>query len=334
MSMDAKFKLAGLLPGNRTSSQRVQACLSQAVIIMMCCQALVEVQPAWAEIAEKMGASRRSNAPGGGQTNATQCWVTPSQALMDRTFDNVSLDACPSSGDKCVKMIGPQPLVVYSCLSSMAEMAAVVGQESPPVDCAQPGRIFLWFGAPWRLECCTGNGCNAPKIDLSCLPMTSYTKALASVWLRKNFEGKVKASYDDEMDGRALLQFAESTDSLSTTSALLSIVPLAHLPSLVTAIKLAKSHPYLSLPPAIDPCSRLFKSAQGTEVEVSAVVEKVLSLDTDAYTFEVVFTLTLSWEEDRPRLVPVATAEEMARCPKEFQCGLCYYTAVGPSDVW
>ena len=67
---------------------------------------------------------------------------------------------------------------------------------------------------------------------------------------------------------------------------------------------------------------------------MSAVVEKLLSLDTDAYTFEVVFTLTLSWEEDRPRLVPVATAEEMARCPKEFQCGLCYYTAVGPSDVW
>ena len=327
--MDAKFKLAGLLPGNRTSSQRAQACLSLA-LIMMCCQALVEGQPAWAEIAEK---SRRSNAPGGGQTNATQCWVTPNQALMDRTFD-YALDACPSSGDKCVKMIGSQPLVIYRCLSSMAEMGALIGQEAPPVDCAQSGSIVLWFGAPWRLECCTGNGCNAPKVDLSCLSMTSYTKALASAWLRKNFEGKVKASYDGEMDGRALLQFAESTDSLSTTSALLSIVPLAHLPSLVTAIKLAKSHPYLSLPPAIDPCSRLFKSAQGTEVEMSAVVEKVLSLDTDAYTFEVVFTLTLIWEEDRMRLVPVATAEEMARCPKDFQCGLCYYTAVGPSDVW
>jgi hypothetical protein len=304
------------------SSRRAQACLSLAVI--MCCQALVEGQPMWAEIAEKMGASRRSNATGGGQTKVTQCWVTPNQALQDQSFD-YDLGACPSSGDKCVKMTSG-PTVIYRCLSSMAEINAVV-------DCAQSGSNFQWYGSSWKLECCTGNGCNAPTIDV-CLSMTTYTKLQARDWLRMNFKDKVKASYDGEMDGRALAQFAESTDSLSTTSMLLSIVPPAHLPSLVTAIKIAKSHSYLSLPPAIDPCSRLFKSAQGTEVEVSAVVEKVLSLDTDAYTFEIVFSLSLFWDEDRVRLVPLATADEMDRCPKDFHCGWCDFTKVGPSDVW
>ena len=123
----------------------------------------------------------------------------------------------------------------------------------------------------WELAGATSNatcaGASCVEID-ACRPLGSYSKAEALQWLNRNFGSKVKASYDGEMDGLALTVFAESQDVLSASSPLLSIVSLAHLPSLVSAIHLAKTHPYLSLPPRMDPCR--FTHASKTRARVRA----------------------------------------------------------------
>ena len=122
---------------------------------------------------------------------------------------------------------------------------------------ARASLFLLILLCRWELAAATSNatcaGESCAEID-ACRPLGSYTKSEATQWLNKNFAGKVKASYDGEMDGLALTVFAESKDALSTSSPLLSIVSLAHLPGLVSAIHLAKTHPYLSLPPRMDPC--------------------------------------------------------------------------------
>jgi hypothetical protein len=59
--------------------------------------------------------------------------------------------------------------------------------------------------------------------------------------------------------------------------------------------------------------------------QVSIAVEKVLSLDVDAYTFEVIYSVGFSWLEDRVFLLPEATPQEMADCPDQSKCGWCEF---------
>ena len=52
-------------------------------------------------------------------------------------------------------------------------------------------------------------------------------------------------------------------------------------------------------------------------------MEKVLSLDVDAYTFEVIFSVGYMWLEDRVYNLPEATPQEMEDCPEVSKCGFC-----------
>jgi len=66
---------------------------------------------------------------------------------------------------------------------------------------------------------------------------------------------------------------------------------------------------------------------------VGAVVEKILALDAETYSFEVIFSLGLLWEEDRTNLLPVATPDEMAKCPETYHCGMCFFAEGGATDT-
>ena len=83
----------------------------------------------------------------------------------------------------------------------------------------------------------------------------------------------------------------------------------------------------------MDPCSSLYSLTDGSVVEVSAVMEKVLALNTDEYMFEVIFSVGFMWEEDRSMLLPKATAAEMEACPDNFKCGSCFFDLSQPHDA-
>ena len=127
-----------------------------------------------------------------------------------------------------------------------------------------------------------------------------------------------------KLDGATLVDLVDGT--LQTDLAALKLVPLSQLSRLVTAVKNSKTEPMLSLPPALDSCSRLYDpSGRGSTVEVSAVVEKVLEFDTNGYTFEAILNIGFMWEDDRTDLLPVATPDEMEACPQARKCGTCFF---------
>ena len=177
------------------------------------------------------------------------------------------------------------------------------------------------------------------QISAGCFPLAAKTANETTAWLETTFPGVLKPSYvarpwAERVDGAALAAYAKGPHALSSISPLLDLVPMAHIPALVRAVQLAETHHFLSLPPAMDPCSKLYtEENKGSNVEVSAVVEKVLDLDTDTYTFEVIFNIGFMWEEDRMALLPVATPEEMDACPEPARCGMCVFNALGPSET-
>ena len=60
--------------------------------------------------------------------------------------------------------------------------------------------------------------------------------------------------------------------------------------------------------------------------QVTAVVEKVLEVDAESYTFEAIFTVGFAWEEDRMwHVLPKATANELDECPEHQRCGFCAF---------
>ena len=60
--------------------------------------------------------------------------------------------------------------------------------------------------------------------------------------------------------------------------------------------------------------------------QVTAVVEKVLEVDAESYTFEAIFTVGFAWEEDRMwHVLPKATADELDACPEHQRCGDCTF---------
>ena len=134
----------------------------------------------------------------------------------------------------------------------------------------------------------------------------------------------VSQTHAGKLDGATLVDLVDGT--LQTDLAQLAVVPLSQLSRLVTAVKNTKTEPLLSLPPALDSCSRLYDpSGRGSTVEVSAVVEKVLEF---GYTFEAILNIGFMWEEDRTGLLPVATPDEMEACPQTSKCGMCFFQGV------
>ena len=140
----------------------------------------------------------------------------------------------------------------------------------------------------------------------------------------------------------------------------------ASLVYLMERVQNSLTEPNIALPPFMDPCSTIYGTKHGSDVEVlssfpflplrltgrvcaqllgtpssrriscspfltvlarqvSITVEKVLSLDVDAYTFEVIFSVGFMWLEDRLYYLPEATVQEMEDCPEVSKCGFCEF---------
>ena len=161
-----------------------------------------------------------------------------------------------------------------------------------------------------------------------CKPMRDYTAAEMSAWLAtQGFT--LDPAMGGIIDGESLIGFVDSPNALSETSILLKLFPVHEIAKVVHQVRNSKIEPMTELPPVLDKCSLLFQQDdRGSVVETSAVVEKILELNSDLYTFEVIFSVALVWEEDRVDIVlPQATPDEMDECPEHLRCGVCFFAA-------
>ena len=218
-----------------------------------------------------------------------------------------------------------------------------------------------------------------------CVPLDWYSSDQLGDWLEKiGFD--VNRTAAAMIDGRSLVAMTSAPNALSKDSALFnlhlvsgfdggsytenSVVGAASLVYLVESVQNSLTAPLMGLPPFMDPCSSLYRTKEGSDVEVlslrppppapplrltgrvcaqlfgiwssrrlsyspfldfltalarqvSISVEKVLSLDVDAYTFEVIFSVGYMWLEDRVYNLPEATPQEMEDCPEVSKCGFC-----------
>jgi len=164
--------------------------------------------------------------------------------------------------------------------------------------------------------------------DAMCTPIHDFSEAETSAWLSGH---GYNATAFAGVDGEALMYWAEHESGFLLNN---FGVPFAKIPRLVNLVKAARQPPHLHLPPSMDPCSVFYlaRGGQGTTLYLTPLIETVLELDQNAYTFTAIFQLLFMWHDDRTKYIPVGTQAELEEC--KIPCStIPGYFETCPSDA-
>ena len=153
------------------------------------------------------------------------------------------------------------------------------------------------------------------QLDASCRPIKAYSTVEVAAWLAAR--GYNTSSFlAENIDGEALAYYAHADPRVGQEVLRELGVPLSKIGKLLDQIKGAREPMRMHLPPGADPCSLLsvWHGGAGTDLFTTVLVEKVVSLDQNANTFEVVFKMLYVWDEDRIRYLPDGSQDEMSAC--------------------
>lgn len=161
-----------------------------------------------------------------------------------------------------------------------------------------------------RRQFTVGNALTDAERDALCTPMMHYTEAEVSAFLTAN---GLNATVFAGWDGAGMKQLGDAEDYQFIQS--LGFPP-HQISKLINLIQTNAGPSHGNLPPAMDPCSHFYtiRGGNGTETMATTLVENLLDLNQDEYTFTVIFQMLVGWHEDRIKYLPRGTQKELDGC--------------------